>query len=551
MDARLSSTLLEQLPRGVAMPDASTNRGEAGVTVRGLAMHVIAARLAGTLLTPALLVLSFPAPDQGWLAWVALVPLLLACRDLGLVAAFALGLLSGVGMTFGLFHWMFEVSGFRVYHMLLGALYLGLYPAAWCGGLALLTRSRLSLIVTAPALWVALDYLRAHAGFLAFPWGTLAQSQHGNLAVLQVATLTGEYGVTCLVVMGSAAVAALITRRAWRTAIAAGSLIALAHVGGALALAHPLAGSTLMVAIVQPSILISERSTASARAATLDRLERLTRAAAATRPALIAWPETAVRDLPKEPPLVARVQELARAIQTPLLVGASEFVKFAAREGDLPLVLHPRSYNAAYLVVPHAPLGEPYRKRLLVPFGEYLPLEGIIRWPTWFVPRVFASVPGDGPRPFMLPDGTRFAVLICWENLFGAFVRPSVREGAHLLVQLTNDNWFGRTAASRQHNLASVLRAVENRVPVVIASNTGPSQIIDPYGRIVAAAPGLFVEGIAAAEVPLGAGGTLYTRVGDLFAFAALATLALGAMWRREGDSRATGPRLRSRSRVD
>ena len=113
---------------------------------------------------------------------------------------------------------------------------MGLYPAAWCGGLALLARWRLPAIVLAPALWVTLDYLRAHAGFLALPWATLAHSQHRNLPLLQVATVAGEYGVTFLVVLGNAALAGLVARRAWRSALVAGLLVALAHAGGALAL---------------------------------------------------------------------------------------------------------------------------------------------------------------------------------------------------------------------------------------------------------------------------------------------------------------------------
>jgi len=491
-----------------------------------------AGRVGLALLTAGLLILSFPNPDQGWLAWVALAPLLLACRGLGAMPAGALGLLSGTAAAFGSFDWIFEVPGFGLHHALILALYLGLYPAAWCAGLALLRQRGLPLVVTGPALWVALDYLRAHAGFMALPWATLAQSQHRDLAVLQVATLTGEYGVTFLVVMASAAVAGILTRRAWPGAAAAGLVIALAHAGGLLALSLPAATPTLRVAVVQPSILIAERESAVGRTVSLLRLGRLTRAAATARPALIAWPETAVRDLARDPELVSWVEWLARTTDTPLLVGASEFVKFGRREqgSDPPRV---RAYNSAYLVTPGQPLGEPYHKVLLVPFGEYLPLESTVSWPAWLVPRVFDSIPGEARRMFHLRDGTPIGTLICWENLFAGFVRAWVRDGARLLVQLTNDNWFGPTAAPRQHNLASVLRAVENRVPVVIASNTGPSAIIDPYGRVRGAVPGLFVDGLAAAEVPLGSVGTLYTRAGDLFVLAALAGVALTFLYRR------------------
>jgi apolipoprotein N-acyltransferase len=485
---------------------------------------LLAVRCGGALLTACFYVLAFPAADQGWLAWVALVPLLLACRGLGPGAGFALGLMTGLGAASGILWWLFEVPGFRAHHGFIIALYLALYPAAWCAGLSSLARARLPLIVAAPALWVALEYVRGHAGFLALPWATLAHSQHRNLTVLQMATLTGEAGVTFLVVMGSVAIAGLVAERAWRSTIVAAVLIALAHAAGALALGRPMATSSIQVAVVQPSILPEERRVRSGRDATLNRLEQLTLTAAATRPALIVWPETAVGDLSRDRSLVERLQTLALTAQTPLVVGASESLKFAPREAEV--VLRVRSHNSAYLVIPGQPLGEPYRKLRLVPFGEYLPLEGILPWPSWLVPQVHAMTPGEVRRQFMLPDGGRVGVLICWENLFADLVRPAVRDGARVLVQLTNDVWFGRTGAPRQHNLASVLRAVENRTPIVIASNTGPSQIVDPYGRVIASVPTLFSEGVATAAIPLGAGGSPYTRAGDLFALVAFACVA-------------------------
>lgn len=501
-----------------AMSNHLEQKGGMAVTI------LLAARCGGALLTAVLLVLAFPTPDQGWLAWLALVPLLLAYDGLKPGAAFALGLLTGVGSAFGVFRWLFEVPGFEMHHALLLALYVGLYTAAWCGGLSLLKRARLPLLITGPALWVVLDYLRAHAGFLALPWATLAHSQHKNLAVLQVASLMGEYGVTFLVVMGSVAVAELVMRRAWRSALVVGLLIGLAHAGGAVVLARSGGRPGIRVAVVQPNIRAGEQRTPADRAATMERLERLTLAAAATRPALIVWPETAVGDLSRDRSLAERLQALALAAQTPLIVGASESFKFAPPAAEMSLRVH--SYNSAYFIPPGEPIGEPYRKMRLLPFGEFLPLEGIVPWPSWLVPRVHAMTPGEVRRQFMLPDGGRVGVLICWENLFADFVRPTVQDGAQLLVQLTNDAWFGRTGAPRQHNLASVLRAVENRTPVVIASNTGPSQIVDPYGRVMASVPTLFSEGAATATVPLGSGGTPYTRAGDLFTLVAFACVA-------------------------
>jgi apolipoprotein N-acyltransferase len=207
------------------------------------------------------------------------------------------------------------------------------------------------------------------------------------------------------------------------------------------------------------------------------------------------------------------------------VVGASDVEKFT-RPGDRELVS--QVHNAAYLVEPGRPLGEPYRKMRLVPFGEYVPLQGRVPWPGWLVPGPINGVAGDVRRLFVLPNGTTLALLICWENVFGEVVRGAVEDGAQLVVQLTNDGWFGPTAASRQHNLASILRAVENRVPVVTASNTGPSVIVDPWGRVLAEVAGLFVEGVAVSDVPLVRDPRLYTRWGDTFALTLAAVAALG-----------------------
>jgi apolipoprotein N-acyltransferase len=187
-----------------------------------------------------------------------------------------------------------------------------------------------------------------------------------------------------------------------------------------------------------------------------------------------------------------------------------------------------KKFNSAYVVTAGVPLAAPYRKRRLVPFGEYEPLAEVVSWPRWLVPAIRSGVPGD-PDPAPLPAGNvAVGVLICWENLFADLARGAARRGAQVLVQLTNDVWFGRTAASAQHNLASVLRAIENRIPVVTASNTGPSQIVDGAGRVVAAVPHLFAEGYAVATVPLRGHATFYSRAGDWLVLVALACLVSG-----------------------
>jgi apolipoprotein N-acyltransferase len=489
------------------------------------------ARVLLALLSSALLICSLPSPDIGWLGWVALVPLIVACHGLRPLRAAGLGLMTGIVASFGIYGWLFEVPSFDMRHAVVLALYVSIYPTVWCAATAWLTRRQVPLLVTAPVLWVAVDYARAHAEFLALPWGTLAQAQHLNLAILQVASLGGEHAVTFLVALGNAALAGLILKRERRAAVIAGIVLALAHVWGMAVLSSVPQGETIAVTAIQPNIQIAERKTDEGRRANMERLEQLTRTAAAAHPAMIVWPESAIPgDLHTDPLLLTRVQSLSDTIGIPLIVGTAEVEKFATNDQEM--TVGRRAFNSAYLVRPGEPLTQPYRKRVLVPFAEYLPHPDVIPWPEWLAPRVSEMTPGDGAHLFTVTDRLSVGTLICWENLFAPLARESVHNGAHLLVQLTNDVWFGRSAAPRQHNLMSVMRAVENRVPVLIASNTGPSQIIDGYGRVVAGVPGLFTEGLAMGSIQTGTDSTLYTDVGDVFVLAVLAWLGALFAWR-------------------
>lgn len=487
-------------------------------------------RVLLALLSAALLICSLPDPDIGWLGWVALVPLMLACQGLRPRSAAGLGLMFGIAASFGIYGWLFEVPSFDMRHAIVLALYVGAYPAAWCAATAWVTRRHVSLILAAPALWVAIDYLRAHAGFLALPWGTLAQTQHHNLAILQIASLGGEQAVTFLVVLGNAALVSLILQRAQQGALVAGVILALAHLWGASVLSSKQPGPTIQVVAIQPNILIGERKTEAGRREHMERLEQLTRAAAADRPTLIVWPESAIPgNLQADPMLIARLQGLSDAIRIPLILGAAEVEKFAT--GDTAVTIDRRVFNTAHFLRPGEPPAQPYRKRMLVPFAEYLPHPDIIPWPEWLAPRVSEMTPGENSQLFLVTKDLTVGTLICWENVFAPLARESVRNGANLLVQLTNDVWFGHSAAPWQHNLMSVMRAVENRVPIVIASNTGPSQIIDGYGRVVAGTTTIFTKGLATGSIHTGVGGTVYTAVGDVFVFGVLVWLGVFLVW--------------------
>ncbi|HMX91803.1 MAG TPA: apolipoprotein N-acyltransferase, partial [Nitrospira sp.] len=351
--------------------------------------------------------------------------------------------------------------------------------------------------------------------------GTLAQTQHRNLALLQTASMIGEHGVTFLVALGNAALAALCLRRERTYATVALLILVTAHAWGATELFSPASGRSIRVAALQPNIQVGDRTTEAGREANLARLERLTREAASARPDLIVWPESAIPGDLSDPALLHRLQQLSSDTAVPLILGAAEVEKFAT--GDNLLTIGRRLFNTAHLFQPSGATSPPYRKRMLVPFAEYVPQADVIPWPEWLAPRVTELTAGDSGQLFTIAPQMSVAALICWENLFSHLARESVNGGAQLLVQLTNDVWFGPTAAPRQHNLMSVMRAVENRVPVVIASNAGPSQLIDGYGRVVAATSNVFQESAITGAVALGGGGTVYSKTGDWFVLFVLA----------------------------
>jgi apolipoprotein N-acyltransferase len=166
------------------------------------------------------------------------------------------------------------------------------------------------------------------------------------------------------------------------------------------------------------------------------------------------------------------------------------------------------------------------------------------------VPDLVDGTPGVDAPPRVFDAAAperRVGLLICWENVFAALSRDAVGDGARLLVHLTNDAWFGDSRAAAQHDAISVLRAVENAVPVVTVSNTGPSQIVDAHGRVLARLDPHAVADVVAAAVPIGRAGSFYTRHGDLFAAACAAVAAIALMdallvdaWRRRAIDRFT-----------
>lgn len=480
------------------------------------------------LLSGLLLALAFPRFDLHLLAWVALVPLLIALRGGSLKSAFALSALTGVVFFRVLFYWINNAVGVTWGEQALLSMYLGAYIGLF-GLLQAFVDSRTGLpaVVTAPPIWIAVEYLRANAGFLSLPWGLLGHSQHANLPIIQIAAFTGAYGVSLLIAMVNALLADLLTRRSLRppthlapAAVTVAVLLA-TLVYGFTALSEATSREQLRVSVIQGNIPQAERWERQFLTRNLERHLRLSREAGRDRPTLIVWPETSVPGaLTEDLKLATTLAALARETGAYLLVGSAVRPKFGPRD-----IRRERRTNSAFLFSPEGVVVGRYNKMWLLPFAEHLPYEGVLPWPPHLTANAGRFVPGREYAVLNL-KAARLGVTICWENIFPGIARRFVASGANVIVNLTNEAWFGQSSAPHQFLAMAVFRAVENRVAVVRSANTGVSSVIDPYGRVVGkvtvGGKDIFVEGVLTASVPVSRDHTVYTRYGDLVAQAGL-----------------------------
>ena len=498
-------------------------------------------RISLALLSGLLLTLPFLSFSLGPAAWVALVPLLAALKDRTLREGFLLGWLTGAVWSWGGLYWLHLVT---VPGYLVLGLYLALYPALWSAGAAAVWARRPGwLWWAAPAGWTALEYLRTHL-FTGFPWNLLGVSQVRHLSLIQVSSLAGVYGVGFLLVLVNTALASAIgfLRDRTRTGeavpprpvgiVPAVLLLTVALVFGHRALRTETekesAAPPLEVTVVQGSIPQEQKWVPGLAPSHLQSHLDLSLRALARGSDLVIWPESALPYYLEETPAVRkRLEGLASRSGVYLLLGGD----FRDATG---------SYNSAYLISPSGGPALRYDKVHLVPFGEYAPLRSVFPSLGRVVPWEEDFSPGPGYPVFPLSDlspprhpAPRIGVLICYEDIFPGPSRRMVKAGANLLVNVTNDAWFGNTPAPFQHAAAAVFRAVENRVYLARAANTGYSCVIDPRGRVVGEVVDregrrLFVPGWVTVAVQPRNRPSFYRRHGDLFSWICI-VLALAA----------------------
>lgn len=373
-------------------------------------------------------------------------------------------------------------------------------------------------IIFFPACWILIDYVRS-LGEMSFPWGFLGYIFTPLLPLCQLASVTGIWGLTFIIVFGNVLVWDLLIRAfhgenykkySMRIILFFGMLVVVACWGW-WRMNRKADAPTADIAIVQPALDQINWGRHSIDTA-FSVNESLVVTASHAKPDLIVGPESALLCfLSRQSRYRKQVLRWADRTGIPIILGSLHWDK--PPEGS---VYDFHVFNTAFLVQPHTPELIPYRKIKLVPFSEAFPFEGIFP----ILSRVNLGESdfqrGKELTVFTISDSIRAAPFICYESIYPDFVRDRLRKNANLIVHITNDGWFGRTTGPYQHATMARMRVIENRVAMARCANTGISMFVDPFGRVLRQTK-LYKKDIIREQLPLLHAETLYSRFGDWF----------------------------------
>jgi len=495
-----------------------------------------------------LLTLAFPRFDLEPLAFVALIPLLVASEGLNARQGGWLGFVFGAFWAAFLLYWLSPATtpGFIlvvIYQGLFTALFLFLYVAARRFG-------RLPAAAAAPALWVGMEWLRT-VGYLAFPWAIVAHTQYKWNLLIQIADIAGVWPVSLAVVAVNVLAYYILKDyrhvATWlRAGGAAAAILGLLCLYGALARVAPDEGQPIRVAVLQPNIDQDMKWDPAYRDETMNILADLSFLGKREGARLIIWPETATPFYLLESDFDQRLlYDLARETGADILTGTVE-----RKARTRPVRGHKyHRYNAAYLLSPQGRVRGHFAKVRLVPFGEHIPWDSDIPALTQ---TLFADsgdfTPGPGFTPIRGP-GYKLGCFICYEVIFADISRTYARGGADFLVNITNEGWFGQTNEPYQTLAIAAFRAVENRTWLVRAANTGATCFIDPNGRIVRKSK-IYIRNQLTDDVYPRRYLTFYTRHGDWFGVGVAGVAGLMVIWTAFAFGRRLWERRRPRPQV-
>ena len=505
------------------------------------------------VLSAILQILIFPLPGVYVLSWFALTPLILALLrarpvgDLEVAGSvklgpatpwqgFHLGYVCGILWYAGTCYWIYDTmrqyGGLSTPEALLAlflfSCYLGLYHGVFGLLVSLLAcpgRDYRRVLLTAPFLWVAVELARTR--ITGFPWNLLGIAQVDNSALCRIAGWTGVYGVSFEIVLVNVALAAaFLVPREKRGAMLAAALAAAAVLQAGILIESPKAKSDHAALLVQQNIPVSVDWTPDYYQQTLNQLVEISTKSAASGTArinLIVWPESPAPFFTNDIRFREAVSNMARATATWSVAGAIGVPESRARADNA-------AFNSAVLINPRGDWTSRYDKIHLVPFGEYLPFPSVFSFVGGLTKAVGEFQRGASRQPLDAGD-QRLGVFICYESIFPDEVRQFANQGAQVLVNISNDGWYGDSGAYAQHLNQTRMRAIENNRWLLSATDTGVTASIDPFGRVVAQIPRK-ERATLAAPYALTSVTTLYSRHGDWFAYAC-AIISLGALLTR------------------
>lgn len=474
------------------------------------------------MLSATALVFSFPKYECWWLACIAFVPFFVLPNSAPIKTHAKMAFLAGFIFHFWAFFWIKDtIVNYSNLNILLALLTLALFAASaallfvffWCTARWLETRGGFNRFWVIPVCFTVAEWLFPKI----FPWylGTVA---YRHPAITQIVDIVGISGLTFIFMLTNVLAAdALQGRSRLRAKLAVVVVLWAAVVAyGAwnLHFKETLRNRSLSYALIQPNVLIEERFSEDADRMTLKRLFDMTTKAAESKPDLIVWPEAVYpylyRENRKERFFLSKA---AARLKTDLLVGMVEAIDTAM-------------YNGTLLFSGAGDLLGKYHKTDLLAFGEYIPLEEYFPTLSQFIrgPGQFRA--GKSYAALQLSNGVRIASPICYEMIQPELVRKLVRDGVEVLVNITNDVWFGNTHCPYQHMALCVLRAVENRVPFIRCANTGTSVAVDQNGAILSQSP-IFRQAIVRGSLSFGKEYSLYRSAGPLAFYACAIALAV------------------------
>lgn len=489
------------------------------------------------------LLFGFSFPKYGYMifAWIAYVPLLFSIRSIKeekySFKAYFYGFVCGFVANIILLYWvvdaMYKYGNINLPVSILGLILLtAILSALYFGPFTLLIKilwnnSKAFEIIYIPVLWVILEYVRTFL-FSGFPWELLGYSQYKNLSLIQISRWTSVYGVSFLIVLFNVLIYEVIEwwydvervrAKHYPALLAKAFVVVLTFTGvfiyGDITLNHTRSKierttDKITVGLIQGNIDQNHKWDPVYQNETMSSYFSLSQQAFnLLHPELIVWPETAT-------PFFFQTEynyreQLINFVKTNhvyLLFGSPAF-------GYTKTGIH--YYNSAFLLSPDGSVIGRYDKRHLVPFGEYLPFKHIFFFLRKLTESIGDFTPGE-QNNLLVFKNVKIGTLICYEIIFPQLSAHDVRNGANLLVTITDDAWFGNTSAPYQHLSMATFRAVENDRFVVRAANTGITAVISPTGKILTATK-LFVPGFIDYNVSLLKSKTFYTRCGDVFVY--------------------------------